>query len=754
MALLSPEVRGPVSQCSATVTVAGQLTGATVRVLQDDVVVGEQVAEAARVDVEVGDALQPGGELRAVQEMAGEVSEPSPVAVMVQSVTAVGAVDVGEVRACAGVLAVRGAVPGATVHVRVGTAELGKRPAPHGTAFVPLDRPLLPGESAEVVQEACGTTAATPTITMPALPALPLETPRLVPEELRPCTIWVPIHQLTVGSRVHVARTGGLGGTGFADATSVSFGLPEQLMAGEKLTVTVDQPGCDVEPISVMAEVGDPQPLDAPTPRMPCDDSRSLLVSDLVAGAEVEVFVDGVSVGRGEADRSEMRFGLPAEVKAPSDVSVMQRLCGVDARSPELRLDGLTRGGSVEIQQDTSFGIDFWPACSSAVTVRRSGGFTGELQIWTDNHGAVSDRLPAWRVFGEAARTTLGSVAIAPALADGDTVWVRYYRCGSDPFDDSPRVAVRELEELEAPLLRLPLLGGDARIEFWPTTVFGRRVQLELDGAVSSEDPREWAYVDTHRVLRAHDRLRVRTYLCGRWSSWVDLRVDALPKPSELINPLGGGHPTQPTFRWSSPHADARFHISINPGGRYETSEQVFDLPASDSLDESRSYEWQVDTRRLYRATYARDDRWGSAASGYGRFSTQSSPPPTRTVAFRFQFFPDSWVVRDVDTSSSYWGVLDPDGVVHTVPIGSPPAYTARFPIRGELAERSAAWLLDVTVRFYVYDPGRLVSGWFTETSGIFALRGPLTRGRFVSAHLSGPDANSLRLTRLTALLD
>src|ERR1017187_1327557 len=86
MALLPPAVIGPLSECSSSVRVQGQLIGATVHLVANGVPVGSGVATWTDqvFPLAGGAALAPGANVTATQSLAGVTSPPSPQPATVQ----------------------------------------------------------------------------------------------------------------------------------------------------------------------------------------------------------------------------------------------------------------------------------------------------------------------------------------------------------------------------------------------------------------------------------------------------------------------------------------------------------------------------------------------------------------------------------------------------------------------------------------------------------------------------------------------
>ncbi|MBV8730442.1 MAG: hypothetical protein JO336_11615, partial [Acidobacteriia bacterium] len=138
MSLLPPVVVGPISECSSSVRVQGQLIGATVDIFSNGSNVGTGVATWTDqvFPLKGGVALAPGANITAKQTSGGQTSPASPIPVVVQKKPPV----IGPVGwrthiyECGQCLFLDGMVPGATVEVTVGGVVRGSGEADGGTA--------------------------------------------------------------------------------------------------------------------------------------------------------------------------------------------------------------------------------------------------------------------------------------------------------------------------------------------------------------------------------------------------------------------------------------------------------------------------------------------------------------------------------------------------------------------------------------------------------------------------------------------
>src|SRR5687767_406030 len=158
MALLPPRVIGPLSECSGSVRVQGQLTGSTVTIFADGAVVATGVASWSDQTFSLSGALGPGQQVTATQTIGLDVSPASPEAVEVQAKPpVVGMVGFrSHLNQCGECVWLEGLVPGAKVELRDGGTVIGSGESYDGNARFHLTTALAPGMDIKAQQNACG----------------------------------------------------------------------------------------------------------------------------------------------------------------------------------------------------------------------------------------------------------------------------------------------------------------------------------------------------------------------------------------------------------------------------------------------------------------------------------------------------------------------------------------------------------------------------------------------------------------------
>lgn len=161
-----------------------------------------------------------------------------------------------------------------------------------------------------------------------------LPTP-VVAEPLFACSITVRVSNLHPGTRVYVAAEG-IGVLGEAHVTDEEMDITVRpaLMEGWKITAWAI--GCghqsDIsDPVEVQSPPQDLPPPVIVEPVYTCD--RSVTVQDLVPGASVDIYVNGVWAGRSMAGAEEDDISIDLlPLEEGDEVHAIQRICEVSSR--------------------------------------------------------------------------------------------------------------------------------------------------------------------------------------------------------------------------------------------------------------------------------------------------------------------------------------------------------------------------------------------------------------------------------------
>jgi hypothetical protein len=241
MPLLPPTVVAPLSECSSSVRVEGQLTGSTVEIHITGTAgsIGGGVATWSDQTFPIAPgSLTPGHTVRALQKLGPDTSALGPGITVQKKPPKIGPLvfqshlyDCGR---CAWLI---GAVPGAKVDVKVGAAVRGTTISADGNARLGLSPATHAGDILTAIQTACGTPGVLTTGPTPD-PApgsrehkLP---PPTVPGPLKECDPAVLVTNVFEGATVTITRTAGPPESACFDATGLWFILSKPRWCWEK----------------------------------------------------------------------------------------------------------------------------------------------------------------------------------------------------------------------------------------------------------------------------------------------------------------------------------------------------------------------------------------------------------------------------------------------------------------------------------------------------------------------------------------
>lgn len=438
---------GPISECSQIVRVEGQLTGATVHVYANGHEVAQAVATWSEQDIPLspGKAFHAGDSVTAAQKTASDSSGKStdPVVVQAQPPQIGSVIFCDPIYECNEMTGIVGAVPGATVEIRVGTQVRGSAVAVDGTAAIALAPATGAADILIARQTACGTQG--PDTHAP----LPVHTDKLLPRPkivapLFACRTSVTIEKLMSGAVTTLVRSGAPAASGTWTEAKVDFIVDPPLVAGETITATQAFPNCHYQskksPTVTVATADD-----APAPVLHgplCAGAQSVLLTKLIPGSQVQILSDGQSLGTAQAPAGSFVFDLPA-LTGGATITAEQELCGK------------------------------WGSKSNALVVSAAGGdlpkpvvagplndCAGSVHVTNVHPGAwvyvSSDALgaPIGQVF---ALGTWVDVSVQPLLIAGDKITAQCVGCGKKGPSSDPVTVSSMLKSLKPPTVAKPV---------------------------------------------------------------------------------------------------------------------------------------------------------------------------------------------------------------------------------------------------------------------------------------------------------
>jgi len=657
--LVAPRPVGPLSELSMSVRVQGQCGGATVRVKSltrqpPDDVVAEGVAQSGDqwFPLLPGVHLSAQDQLVASQELAGFDPSPPPagdlwmgVQPKPQSANEIGHIGfAGHVYECGLAVALRGAIPGANVELRVLASgqTLGQRIALEGNANIGIDPPghLTSGEPVAARQVVPGLAPGPDTKCTPArLPVQsgePLPAPVLQPP-IHVCDSSVVATDVIDGAKVRIVHSlpglqldlswWPIGGSGRVDLRQ-PLDPSDRLKVGQEVDLRCEHPttysdGPPVQPL---------EPLPPPSVHPPCARSANVVVENCRPGARVRLMANGKTwVGDVPADQTWHCFTIePLDLAKGKTVSATQEKCGKrSAPSPDVQVN------PHEDVRDPPTVVPTLYECARCVSVRdvRPGA---TLQVWAKSananwEGPVSDFV----VFPD----KQGTIGVTPYLRAGDEVYVVQWACSYTGLASGP-VQVQK-HPAPAPPDVVPPYSGDTRVKV-KGVIPGAFVEVEIKrrntsnwvfaGAAVADTLTSPTLVSCRPAMNTGDQVHARQSLCGMVTEFGPGR-DVLVRPPlkpDTLSPASGAKdvPVQPTLSWRDPgaHEERRatsFDVQIWHGNQLvrdfscPAAVTTYSLPAP-ALAQNTSYTWQV--RGVNSTT--------SSNFAEATFTTVAPPPP------------------------------------------------------------------------------------------------------------------------------
>jgi hypothetical protein len=436
--LLPPVIVGPLSLCSSSVRVQAQLPGAKVNLFSAvgaaaPTLVGTGVATGNDqiFQLNAGVTLVAGASVTATQTLGGVTSLPSFLPFVVQAQTAsVGNVicQTTPIFECSQVLVLGGLVPGATVQVMAGGAVCGSGgPAADGTAAVRLTAKIGAQQPVTAQQTACGIAGpVTPLGSADSLtPPLPAPT---ITRPLLACQTAVLVSNVIPGAQVTLNEAPlGPGVPGFGipvnfGSSSLWFGCP-QLDPGASVSASQSLPMCGFHSDSSTPVVVGPEgPVPPPTVVPPlCAGSVTVRLTGLLPGSIVEIFQNGLSLGRASPPASTFDFEVPA-LTAGDVITATQELCALSVLSNGVTVGPQPASLPTPVVQGPLY------ACGAAVRVSNlHPGAT--VHVWSTNLGAPIGRQTVYGApYGPA--VVQADVPVTPLLSAGDQIFAVEHGCG------------------------------------------------------------------------------------------------------------------------------------------------------------------------------------------------------------------------------------------------------------------------------------------------------------------------------------
>ncbi|MFN0193688.1 MAG: galactose oxidase-like domain-containing protein, partial [Aestuariivirga sp.] len=329
--LPQPVVNAPLRECERRVTVSNVVHGATVTLMRS---AGPNLQACFDVDslwMGVTPPLSLGETISARQELRGQCKLGSLDAtpVVVQDNTPVPAAHVVP-PLCAGhtTVILSGLVMGARVKIMADGAELGMAESPVDGTYDFLVPPLVGGVTITAIQELCGEWSLPGTSVLVSKAPISLPTPKIL-DPIFECGAAVRVINVHIGARVYIysSKLGAPIGSRVADAAELDVPVAPLLIANDKIFAV--QKGCGLvsskSPSVVVGRTERVLPPRIEEPLYACQ--GGVFVVDLVPGARVDVFINGIFRGTGAGGGKDLFVSVSGTMNPGDQVTARQRLC-------------------------------------------------------------------------------------------------------------------------------------------------------------------------------------------------------------------------------------------------------------------------------------------------------------------------------------------------------------------------------------------------------------------------------------------
>jgi outer membrane protein assembly factor BamB len=452
MTLLAPSVIGPVSECSKSIRVEGQISGATVKLF----ITGQAAAIGGGVatwsdqvfPLNASVTLAHGHSVQATQTLAGQTSPLGPGITVQKKPPSVGVMAFqSHLYHCGTCVWLVGAVPGAEVTVKVGNALRGSTVSADGSARIGLNQAIGANDILTIQQTACG--MAGPPVNGPhpdPVPAAKRQLPApAMPGPLKQCDPAVLVTNVLEGATVTLNRTAAPPESACFDATGLWFLLSKPLMLNETVTAEQAYPRCDIPGTPTPpVKVGSAAPVPPPVVAEPlCAGQASVTVSDYQPGAQIEIFQNHVSLGIGQASE-QPSFPFPvAPLTGGAVITARQTLCHLTSvDSNAVTVDAAPAAMPTPQVPGPLY------ACSSVVRVENLH-VGARVYVFSTLLGAEIGDTQAF--------ATTVDVPVAPLLIQGDRIYAFQIGCGHTSHNSAPPQPVQHEPALHAPQVAGPL---------------------------------------------------------------------------------------------------------------------------------------------------------------------------------------------------------------------------------------------------------------------------------------------------------
>jgi hypothetical protein len=624
MTPLAPEIVGPVSVCSSSVEVKGNIAGATIEILVNGQMVSSHVGANPDGTYPIGTTLTANQVMTARQVSGGQTSADSLPITVQAAPSQLSALTLKSVpHVCGRAILVTGAVPGAKIDVLLGTQQAGSAKASKWWTQIPYDaggstQPLT------VSQVTCNNLSATQNAPAPIPFPNPLPTP-VIQMPLIECQSRVTVRGVADGAYVEIYRNNGAEPEDrFLFGTETEARWIKPLVKNDVIKVrqgySCKMPAPPLETVSPFASAT-VQPASAlHAPKFLgtlCPGSTFVRLGHLVPGARVVLTQNGTELGETDASDTVCNFPVPP-LTGGATLEAHMELCG--AKGP-------TATATVASQPVTpAISVSQPYACASLVEVV-VGGAPGDYLAYVTNQDG--QQISPYDNLTEA---PVNFVPVSPSLVAGEQITMHVQGCGGVWQTYGPTTVLANPPQ---PVVGTPLWGGYNSCTV--TAAAGFPVEVFVNNVIRGSALGEGslpAVVHLSVTLQVGDQVSCAMIVCGVLQKQTPpvLVQQRPPDPPVLLDPPNGAGPVlvQPALTWKDPLAGqpgaaTSFQLLVTAGNvtiiNQTVSTTSFVPPTP--LAYSTVYKWTV--------TSVNSGGQASAASPFA-FTTEAQPAPALTL--------------------------------------------------------------------------------------------------------------------------
>jgi hypothetical protein len=622
---LAPEVVAPISACSNSVEVKGNIAGATVEILVNGNVASSHVSTNPDSFYAVGVTLLANQKVTARQTISGQIS-PESLPVTVQAApTHLSALTIPtHPHTCGRAVRVTGAVPGAKIDVLIGAQSVGAAIAAGGTVNIKYDPVLASGQKLTVTQIACNNVTATQSSPAAVAPPSSLPAP-VIGGPLIECQTRITIGGVVDGATVELYRN-----NSSTPEDSFTFAVGKEwfwIKALVKNDVIKVRQGLSCKKAPPPLETHSPyasatvQPVSAlHAPKFlstPCPGTTYVSLAHLVPGARVILTQDGDELGQTDAPDVNFTFTVPP-LKAGARLEAHMEMC---------KGKGPVASVVVSTQTVTPGALNVSPlyACASHVAIVFNGPPANYLVFLTNKNGQQIS--PYYNVIG-----LFGFIPVSPALIAEDVITFHIQGCGG-AWTTGPKSTV--LSGPPPPTIQVQLWAGynTCPVAAMAGFILDVYVNNVWRGSAVSLGIFQRTLVPLSVMLQVGDKVTCTQTVCGVVSKPTGPATVTKQPPQAPILLDPGDNTTdvvlQPVFKWNDPGAGTpssadSFQLLVTTGNQTVINTPVastsFTSPAP--LLHGAGYAWSVTSV----------NSGGNATSTAFHFKTIPPPPPPTAV--------------------------------------------------------------------------------------------------------------------------